>query len=229
MISTNPLRFSNKTWAEESARLVQAAITTRLDEAGQCNVMLTGGRAGRTLYEAWRNLSSFRELKNLDIFWGDERCVSPRNTESNYRLVLDSLFDGNPFPEGKRLFRIEAESTDLDGACIRYEKQLPERIDVMLLGVGEDGHVASLFPGSPAILEQDRRVVPVMGPKPPFKRITITPPVIRSAGQVFVLAPGPEKAALYARLTGATEAATEIPARLVASALWVMNNSEVEN
>lgn len=223
------LRFPNDTWAEEAANIVQAAVRTRLDEVGQCSIMLTGGRAGQALYKAWRNLPGFRALKNLNVFWGDERCVSPKNTESNYRLVLDTLFDGNPRPKGKRLFRMEAESLDLDGACLRYEKQLPDRIDVMLLGVGEDGHVASLFPGCSAVLEQHRRVVPVMSPKSPVRRITITPPVIHSAARVIVLAPGPEKAALYARLTGTVEATVEIPANLVASALWVMNNSGVEN
>lgn len=226
MTDSFSLCFSKADWADECAQRVQAAVESRLAEAGHCSIMLTGGRAGRALYEAWGSLPVFSVLENVDFFWGDERCVPPNDPESNYRLALDSLFSGNPNPDGKHLFRMEAESANLDEACRRYESQLPGRIDILLLGVGEDGHVASLFPGSQALLERDRRVVAITGPKPPFQRLTITPSVICSAGQVFVLAPGPEKAAIHARLTNPTEASAEIPARLVASAIWLLDNSK---
>lgn len=222
------LRFSKDRWAVECAKQVQAAIEIRLSEMGYCSIMLTGGRAGRALYEAWRNLPGFTQLENVDFFWGDERCVPPDAAESNYKMALEALFSGNPSPKGKQLFRMEAESVDLDEACLRYERLLPERIDVILLGVGEDGHVASLFPGSTALLEKSRRVVPITSPKRPFRRFTITPSVIRSAGQVFVLAPGPEKAAIQARLTETEVTPIKIPALLVASGFWVLDNQEIE-
>ena len=223
------LRFSKMDWAGECAKLIQSAIEVLLDEKGQCSIMLTGGRSARSLYKAWQSLPNFSSLKNLDIFWGDERCVSSEDSESNYRMVLDTLFNGNPFPEGKRLFRMDAESEDLATACIRYEQELPEKIDIILLSVGEDGHVASLFPGSPALLEERRRIMPVTGPKPPFRRLTITPSVIRTASQIFVLAPGSEKAAIYTRLSETEVKATEIPARLVESGIWLMDNLQFES
>lgn len=218
------LRFSKQTWAIESAKHVQTAIELQLAESNNCNVMLTGGRSGRVLYEAWRNLPGFSHLENVNFFWGDERCVPPYDPESNYMMALDTLFHGNSRPKGNNLFRMEAESVDLNEACLRYERVLPERIDVLLLGVGEDGHVASLFPASPALLEEKRRVVPVTAPKQPFNRLTITPQVVRYAKKVFVLAPGPERAAINARMIEPGMTASQIPAFLVASRVWMLDN-----
>jgi 6-phosphogluconolactonase len=221
MAKQHNMRFSKAAWAGECASLVQTAIEVSLFKRGKCSIMLTGGRSGRALFEALCSLQRFNRSENLDIFWGDERCVSPHDIQSNYRLALDSLFNGNPFPEGKSLFRMEAESTDPDGACLRYEKLLPEVIDIILLGVGEDGHVASLFPHSSALHETGRRVVAVTVPKSPFQRLTITPPVIQAAREVFVLALGEKKYVVYEEALRESTNIDAIPARLVLDRTWI--------
>ena len=101
---------------------------------------------------------------------------------------------------------------------------LPDSIDVLLLGVGEDGHIASLFPNSTALQELNRRVISITGPKPPFKRLTVTPQVITKARSVFVLATGSAKAAmLYAALDNPNDIET-LPARITLGGTWLIDH-----
>ena len=94
------------------------------------------------------------------------------------------------------MFRMEADATDQEAAALRYADLLPDLIDVLLLGVGEDGHIASLFHNNATLQERKRRVIPITGPKTPFERLTITPQVVTKARSVFVLATGSAKAAM---------------------------------
>jgi 6-phosphogluconolactonase len=115
---------------------------------------------------------------------------------------------------------MQGEREDRDEAARDYERGLPPRFDLLLLGLGPDGHTASLFPGSSALREKERRVVAVVGPKPPPNRLTITPPVIAAAARVVVLATGAEKkAAVHAALTTLADP-FDCPARLVCDAEW---------
>jgi len=88
---------------------------------------------------------------------------------------------------------MQAEKQDLEKAAKAYETLLPNSIDILLLGIGEDGHIASLFPNSPQLQEQKRLCLPITGPKPPYKRLTVTPPLIKSAKTTYILAQGKEK------------------------------------
>jgi 6-phosphogluconolactonase/glucosamine-6-phosphate isomerase/deaminase len=113
-------------------------------------------------------------------FFGDERCVLPDNAESNYGIAMQTLFL-HGVPVRCAVFRMGADAADREAAAQRYADLLPDSIDVLLLGVGEEGHIASLFPNSASLQERKRRVIPITGPKPPFERLTITPPVIAQA------------------------------------------------
>jgi 6-phosphogluconolactonase len=212
----------------EAASLIQGRIDTILLEHSACSVMLTGGRSAAQLYMAWSDLPAFQQITGVRFYFGDERGVPRDNPESNYGMAMRTLFHQG-VPAGCAVFRMEADDPDRETAAHRYGETLPDRVDVMLLGVGEDGHIASLFPGSGALHETTRPVVPVIVPKPPRERMTITPTVIARARSVFVLAAGAAKAAVLARALKAPNDVTTLPACLVLNATWLLDAAATES
>lgn len=215
-------QFNPDEWAVQSARLIHDAVLAAGRQHGGGTVMLTGGRSAERLYRAWLELPSFDRLCSISFFFGDERCVLPDAHESNYGLAMRTLF-ASGVPPGCRVVRMEAEDPDRDGACLRYERLLPSKIDVLLLGVGEDGHIASLFPGGKSLDERTRMVVPVVGAKEPRARLTVTPPVIAQSSSVFVLANGEAKAAVLRRVISGADDLHALPACLVSTATWLLD------
>jgi 6-phosphogluconolactonase len=206
-----------------AAKCVMTALIQTYQAHGSCSVMLTGGRSATKLYDVLSALPEFLQLRNVHFFFGDERCVPPDSPESNYCLAMRSLFKYG-IPATCKVTRMDGDQVDRDAAAWEYERQLPTAIDILLLSMGEDGHIASLFPGSPALCETHRRVLPVTSPKPPFERLTITPCVITQAQQVFLMAFGERKAAVYERAKLAPSDISELPARLVLNATWFLDS-----
>jgi 6-phosphogluconolactonase len=215
---------ASSSWPSLCAWMIQQAIESALAKNGSCSVLLTGGRAASVIYREWSRFSRFKALRNADFFFGDERCVAPDHPQSNYRMVMQTLF-ASGIPQGCRVHRIEAERSDAIAAADHYASLLPERADILLLSVGEDGHIASLFPQSPVLHESDRRVVPVIGNKSPRRRITITPPVIARAERTFVLALGEAKARILHEAQLSPKDIDTLPARLVLGATWLLDGS----
>ena len=116
-----------------------------------------------------------------------------------------------------------AERDDLSTAAREYEALLPETLDVLLLGIGPDGHTASLFPHAPALLEQEHRVVRVVGGEPLVQRLTITPPVIQHAARTLVLATGADKADAVARALEGPDDVGSVPAQLARGGTWILD------
>ena len=162
-----------------------------LESSAHCHLMLAGGTTPLPLYRA---LSRRKEIpwSRISIYFGDERCVPNDTPENNAYTVLHALFP-NGRPEGVTIYRMCGEENP-DKAARDYESILPEQIDILLLGMGADGHTASLFPGSAALDETQRKVMPVIGSKPPMQRLTVTPPVIKQAGYLLLMAAGEDKA-----------------------------------
>ena len=177
----------------EDEETAAAACADRLAEAARAGleIALTGGSTPRRAYE----LAALREQdwSRAGAWWGDERCVPPDDDRSNYRLARESLLDRVPRPP--RVHRIRGE-LDPAEAADEYERELGEtRLDLILLGLGPDGHVASLFPGAPTLQERDRRVVAAQAGHEPFvPRVTLTLPVLCSGSSVLFLATGKAKA-----------------------------------
>lgn len=217
-------QFKSTDWPTKAGGLISESINSVLAELGECSVMLTGGRSAACLYEVWRDLPAFQQMTGVRFYFGDERCVPPDHSDSNYGLAIQTLFK-HGVPAGCSVFRMEADAKNLEGAAQRYADLLPDSIDVLLLGVGEDGHIASLFPNSTALQERSRRIIPITGPKPPFERLTITPPVIAQAKSIFVLATGPAKAAVLSMACQSPGNFNLVPARLVLDATWLLDTA----
>jgi len=128
-------------------------------------------------------------------------------------------------PTGCSIARMEAENPDRKAAAKAYEKLLPEAIDVLLLGMGTDGHVASLFPHSSVLKSTHRSVVPVTGPKPPHERLTVTPKIVTRARSVFLLATGTEKGRVLALALESPEDFRPLPVRLTLGGTWLIDGA----
>jgi 6-phosphogluconolactonase len=206
--------------AAHIADLMQAAIAAR----GQCAIALCGGTTPGPVLEALGKCGV--RWSDLLVFFGDERAVPPVHPDSNFGLARRALLDHVPIPAG-RIHRMEADRIDLDVAALDYEARLPDPLDVLLLGIGIDGHTASLFPGSPAVRESRRRVVAVPPPPPPVvprvARMTITPPVIAAARHVVVMATGSAKAGVLAGILEGPERPEQLPAQLARGGTWILD------
>jgi 6-phosphogluconolactonase len=209
--------------ARPAAEWLEAEILASIRARGRCALALAGGRTPEPVY---RELAQAADVdwSRVSVFFGDERAVPPDDAESNYRMVRAALLSRVPIPAA-RVHRMEAERADRDLAAREYERLLPAALDILVLGVGPDGHTASLFPGSAALDERRRLVVPVVGTKPPAERLTITPPVIEAAQRVAVLVTGADKAAVVARALEGPLAPREVPAQLARRGAWFVDRA----
>lgn len=195
---------SDEDSAEAAARRWMATLHTSPSPV-RCTA-LSGGRGARLLLNAITTLarcaSKPGKLAGVHFFWADERCVGPEDGESNYRLAHELLFAPLGIP-GERIHRIKGEKTPSEAGreagldlmqTVQTQHDGTPILDMVFLGVGEDGHIASVFPDAPAsVLEGPEIYAPVTGPKPPPHRITLTLPVLAAARHVWVLACGAEK------------------------------------
>jgi 6-phosphogluconolactonase len=212
--------------ADAAAEWIAAAAEADVRDRGRCAFALSGGGTPRPVYErlARDPLAARITWREVDIYFGDERAVPPRDPASNYGMAAAILLERVPIP-AVRVHRMEAERPDRDAAAREYERILPDRLDILLLGMGSDGHTASLFPGSPAMEQRERLVVPVTGPKAPVERLTITPPVIAAARRVAVLVAGADKAATVARALQGPERPRDLPVQLARRGVWFLDRA----
>ena len=191
--------------AEDFVTLAAEAVAVH----GQFVVALSGGSTPRATYTllASDEFAARVDWPRVRVFWGDERCVPPDHPDSNYRMAREALLDKIPIPT-ENVHRIQSELSP-DQAATAYQEELEAvlgiggRFDLILLGMGTDGHTASLFPGTAVIYEQTRKVVAHRVKKLGAWRITLTPVVINAAAHVTFLVSGAGKAErLREALTG---------------------------
>ncbi len=185
-------------------------------------VALAGGATPRAAYEALATLEFAARLnwEKLHVFWGDERCVAPTHEESNYRMAQEAWLRYTPIPAGQ-IHRIAGELAPQEAASA-YEDglreffgQRPPRFDLILLGLGEDGHTASLFPDSKALGEKQRWVAANYVRKLAAWRVTLTAPLINQAAHVTFLVSGAAKAEALRRVLSGRYQPETLPAQLI--------------
>ncbi|MFD5429811.1 6-phosphogluconolactonase [Streptomyces sp. NPDC127084] len=230
------------------AQAAAARLITKIVDAqaarGSASVVLTGGRNGNGLLAALAAAPARDAIdwSRLDLWWGDERFLPEGDAERNVTQAREALLDSVPL-NPSRMHPMPASDgpygNDADTAATAYARELaaaagPEdhgdvpTFDVLMLGVGPDTHVASLFPEHPGVRETERTVVGVHGaPKPPPTRISLTLPAIRAAREVWLLAAGEDKAnAARIALSGAGE--IQAPAAGAygrARTLWLLDSA----
>ena len=190
-----PRLIRSTDFACDAARFILDQGRVPLAARGLFRLGLSGGNTPRLVHAALAELADDFPWSKVQITFGDERCVPPEHEQSNYRMAKESLLDAVSIPAGN-VFRIRGEIAP-QAAANEYERMLAAFAsragegryvhDLLLLGLGEDGHTASLFPGSPALDETGRNVIPATGPKPPPQRITMTYPLINAARHICFL------------------------------------------
>ena len=171
------------------------------DPSSPFTVALSGGRTPKALYKAFAAKAGRGQFDNVHFFWGDERVVLPTDDDSNYKLAADPLFLALEIPETQihRLLTERGEEFAVQQAeseiCRFAKLDAPGQpvLDLVFLGMGEDGHVASLFPGDQESIESKAVYRAVTGPKPPPRRITLGYPALYAAREVWVLVNGEGK------------------------------------
>jgi 6-phosphogluconolactonase len=207
--------------AEEVIRAATSAIAQR----GRFTIALAGGSTPRNLYTLIAaNASASLPWDQMFFFWGDERHVPPDDPESNYRMVKETLLSKVPVPAAN-IFRIPSENPDATADAAAYEQTLRKffslapgefpRFDLILLGMGPDGHTASLFPETAALQEKSRLVMANWVEKLEANRITFTLPVLNAAGCVAFLVSGTDKAAALHEVLEGNGPAEKYPSKLV--------------
>lgn len=204
--------------AERTTAIINDAVSSR----GRCVVALSGGRTPRTLYGLLA--SRFRDQipwTHVDVFWVDERYVPAGDPDSNYQMARETLLDHVPCPAGN-VHPMPTSFPSAEDAALEYERVLRGYFatdvpcfDLIVLGLGADGHTASLFPGSPVLAERARWVVAVSVPARPSTRLTLTMPVLTHAANIHVLVAGADKAhALHQVFDGTADPAVSPAAGL---------------
>lgn len=210
--------------AERVVNIAEAAVTTH----GRFSVALSGGKTPRALYAllATNEYLSAIDWAQTHVFWGDERCVPPDHHDSNYHMAREALLDYAPLPMGN-IYRMRGEvepshaADEYENALRHYFKgradseHLRARFDLVLLGLGEDGHTASLFPNSAALDEQERWVVAHHVETLDAWRITLTPQAINAAAYVIFLVTGANKAERLKQILSEPLQPRQLPAQLI--------------
>lgn len=223
--------------AEEVTRAAEAAVR----EHGRFTIALSGGGTPKPLHRLLADPDEpFRARlpwERIHFFWGDERHVPPDHADSNYRMARETLLDDAPVPAGN-VHRMRAEEPAA-AAAAAYERELRDffapppgelpRFDLLLMGLGPDGHTASIFPGTPVIHETERWVAAPWVEAHHTFRITLTPPVLNAAARVLFLVSGAEKAAAVRDTLEGPRDVDRHPAQVIAPArgtvLWLLDRA----
>jgi 6-phosphogluconolactonase len=200
---------------EEVAAAAAADIAEALRE-GARSLVLAGGTTPQRCYELLARMDV--EWGRVSILFGDERCVPPHHHDSNYRMAREALLDR---VAPATIYRMPAELGPDEAADLyAHVVAAVAPLDVVLLGVGEDGHTASLFPGHPALKAPGLAIGIRDSPKPPPQRVTLTLNALQSARRVIILATGAGKAEAVARAKRG-----EVPSGMIAGARWLIDRA----
>lgn len=212
--------------ARDVASKLLCALARAQEDRGVASLVLTGGRTGTAVLDQLRTRQDRDNVNwaRVDFFWGDERFLPRNHPERNVKQARQALLDHLPVDPNRVHVMAPSDSTfgaDASAAANAYQALLRAHgslgrtplFDICLLGLGEEGHVASIFPGSPAVLEKRREVVAVYNcPKPPSTRISLTLAAITRSRAVWLMTTGEAKASAVATLMGQAATSEQLPA-----------------
>lgn len=209
--------------AEAAALRFVAAADRAIRARGAFLVSLSGGHTPRRMYEllATPRFAGQVDWPRVQVCWGDERCVPPDSAESNYRMAWEALLSRVPLPAGN-VHRVRGEddpsvaARHYDGVLHELLDHPPSQLDLVLLGLGGDGHTASLFPGATAVHDSARWVEPAYHEADGRWRVTLTPRLINMADEVVFLVSGRDKATVVERVLAGPLTPHALPAQLIA-------------
>lgn len=219
-----------------------ANLKTAISNHGQFAIALSGGNTPSKLYSMWASTERYRNetpWNLVHIFWGDERYVSADDPLSNYRMTKETLLSHVPIP-AENVHPVPTQLPTPEKAAEAYEAELKNyfgsgapAFDVTLLGIGPEGHTASLFPGSPALDEKTRWVLPVVAPAKPPNRLTFTPVVLNQSKNTYFLAAGKDKRAILDAIRAEPdEKVSEYPAARIrpvdGRVVWFLDQAAAE-
>jgi 6-phosphogluconolactonase len=216
-------------WEDRALRVINSLINESINARGVCNLMLTGGKTAGKLY---RNAMLFDKLpvEKINIFFSDERCVPNEHIDSNYGSFVIQM------AESKRPFlgvvnKIVIEGDDYEFMAREYAQKLPQIIDILILSVGLDGHVASIFPGGSILKKNNELIALVESPFHSHRRITITPLVISMARKTILLATGAEKAGVLLNALKSGVNPSQLPIMLLMNkqSTWLLDDHLAAN
>jgi 6-phosphogluconolactonase len=223
--------------ARDAAIRMGSAIQQAVAARGRATIALSGGNSPRDAYATLARTPGI-DWSKVDVFWVDERAVVPTDDRSNYRWAKATLLDPAPVP-AERTHRMPADAQDLEAASRAYAKAIDERVehdadgvpafDVMVLGVGDDGHTASLFPGEATVDLTDRWVASVPARTGREARMTLTRPLLQHARLVLVLVVGAAKRQALGRAWAADGDLHATPSRVIREAkghvTWIVDQA----
>jgi 6-phosphogluconolactonase len=233
----NPQVFiapSSQAWIDRSVDSILQAASGSIQQRGQFSLVLSGGSTPRPVYQALAQPGKAGEIDwyRTHIFWGDERAVPPGHPDSNYRMAKQALLDHVSLPP-ENIYRIHGEfhhqdsAKDYQGQIKNYFGNQEQRFDLVLLGLGADGHTASLFPESEALEENHLWAAANYAPSQQAWRITLTYPALLNSHQVIFLVKGSGKAEIVKRIIQDPQNSTQFPAAAVAAGhpnlTWVLD------
>jgi 6-phosphogluconolactonase len=218
--------------ARDAAGYVVEAAEEAIALSGRFTLALAGGRTPKALYEllASDEFAGKIDWANVEIFFGDERTVPPDHPDSNYRMAKEALLDHVMIPR-TNVHRMKGE-LDPEAAAIEYGKMLKDRfgddggLDLVLLGMGDDGHTASLFPGTEALKEATHRCVANFVPKLNTWRLTLTAPFLNRSREVLVMLEGAGKATRVQEVLEGPADPDRLPIQMIAPRekyFWLMD------
>lgn len=227
---------SDSEFVQSAVNLFIQLANRNLEEKGVFAVALSGGGTPKPVYAALGDPANRDKVdwSKVHLFWGDERPVLPSDPDSNYRMVKEVLLDRISIQEGN-IHRVHAEM-DVRLAAFKYEEELRQffkgewpDFDLMLLGMGEDGHTASLFPHSAGLNEEHRWFIANFAPTRNFWRLTLTPNAIKAAHFALVLVKGEAKAEMVRTILIDPRERQGYPIELVqpvnGKMLWLLDES----
>ena len=217
-------------FATQTASVIGAAVRAAVETRGRCRIVLAGGRTPAAVY---RVLAADATIPwtQLAVFIGDERCVPPDHAECNYRMIAESLLNVVPIPEDQ-IFRLRGEMR-AEAAAAEYDVMVDAlvgdpKFDVVLSGVGADGHTASLFPGDPRVTSATGWAMAAVAP-PPFaisQRVGLTLRALNDTRLQLVLCTANDKKPVRQRILAGEAVASALPAALLSGVertLWIVD------